>query len=470
MRNTITLILTILFFSQSLAQDKTIRLPIEPTSFGYDVYPLDSTGVMLLQRVGQVKSRMLTKKVKFFDKDLVQKNEFEISIDERYVVRDWVWDSRGVFFLYQKRMLQNQLGVMHVKPSGDNEFYNIPLVETMDIKHFHVFGNTAVIGGIFEWKPTFFLYEMETNRIIALQGVYQRNTNLIQSLVDKKYNVVSVLTSQGQLIGRVDYKLANYSFDGVLERSVDLKPKKGVDLVSAVMTNFKDGYQYVIGSYTQGMNKGYTGVYVAKIGPDGSQEYTYTPYFQLQGMYAHLGSERAERIVTKAKKQFDKKEKWITSRRMQFFLPHLSKERIYVSGFSTISSENNLYQFSMDFDGNPEILLNAPFQKRGNIIQLNTKFQNGFWTGKSWTYDEKFYFTNIFRGGLSQYVVGAQSPEVYNFPLVDFQPFKLFQDIERYMHYWYDNRIVTARMESDGMNGAKSTRVFIVTSWSVGSN
>ncbi len=243
MRSLFSFIFTCILLSQAVAQDKTIRLPIEQTSFGYDVYPLDSTGVMLLQRVGQVKSRMLTKKVKFFDKDLVQKNEFEISIDERYIVKNWVWDSRGVFFLYQKRMLQNQLAVMHVKPNGENEFFNIPLAETMDVKHFHVFGNTAVIGGIFEWRPIFFLYDMVSNRITALQGIYDTNTNLIQSLVDKKYNVVSVLTSQGQLIGRVDYKLSNYSLDGTLERSIDLKPEAGIDLVSAVMTNFKEGYQ-----------------------------------------------------------------------------------------------------------------------------------------------------------------------------------------------------------------------------------
>ncbi len=218
------------------------------------------------------------------------------------------------------------------------------------------------------------------------------------------------------------------------------------------------------------MNKGYTGVYVAKIGPDGSQEYTYTPYFKFYGMYDHFSEKKRERIVDRAEKQFNKRDKWITSRRMQFYLPHLSDEKIFVTGFSTIVSENNVYLFEIDYDGKPLLRLNAPFHKARNYFQLYTKFQNGFWAGKSWTHDKKFYFTSIFRGVMNQYVVYSDSSTSNFKRLVDFDPFRLFQNVERYMHYWYDNKIVTGRMESDGMNGLQSTRTFILTSWSICEN
>ena len=71
---------------------------------------------------------------------------------------------------------------------------------------------------------------------------------------------------------------------------------------------------------------------------------------------------------------------------------------------------------------------------------------------------------------MNQYVVNSDSSESKFKRLVDFDPFRIFQNIERYMHYWYDNKIVTGRMESDGMNGLKSTRTFILTSWSIGEN
>ena len=143
---------------------------------------------------------MLIKDVYYFNNQLEQQRMFEFEMDERYVKMDWVSDSRGLFILYQKRMLKNDLAVMHLEPNGTFNTYQIPLVETIDVRHFHVFGNNALIGGIFEWKPTFWLYEMDTKRLIALQGVYQPNVRLIQSIVDKKNNIISILTSNGHLI------------------------------------------------------------------------------------------------------------------------------------------------------------------------------------------------------------------------------------------------------------------------------
>lgn len=473
MRTFLSTLLLVLSSVSLHSQDKTIELPLDGLTSGYDVYPMGKSGVLVVDRSGLVKSRYLVKQVYHLDIDLEIQNTFSIQMDDRYRKVSWQADDEGVYFLYQKRLLQNELAIMHVKPNGEVEVNEIPLFEVMDIKHFHVANGNVLIGGIYEFKPIFFLYKLENNRIVPIQGLYDRNVNLIQSRIHKNAEVMSIVTSRqyGQNLRQFTHTIRSYDLEGNFLRKVKLETPNGEWINSTVVSDFIGTEEYVIGSYTDDGVRGHTGMYIAKIKADGSQEYKFTPYFQLPGFYTQYSDKRTDRIKTRAKEKYEKKGKWSTSRSLKFYVPQMGNDKIFVTAVKDIG-DPNVYQLAFDTNLDLVGLGVTPYQKNSTQGLLNQLNRDDLPIGLNWVHEDNFYFVSKWSGNYDRRWSGKLVTRIMNVNGVEAYESKiplLFENRihglrNRGMRYWYGNRMLTSgRIYLNGSTFGE----FVVTSWTL---
>ncbi len=476
MRTFLSTLLLVLSLISLHSQDKTIELSLNSLSPDYDVYPMGESGIFVVDRAGLVRSRYLVKQVYHLDTNLELKNSFSIQMDNRYDKISWQADDGGVYFLYQKGLLQNELAIMHVKPSGEWEVNEIPLFEVMDIKHFHVANGNVLIGGMFEFKPIFFLYKLENARIVSMQGLYDRNVNLIQSRIHKNAEVMSIVTSReyGQNLRQFTFAIRSYDLEGNFLRKVDLQTPNGEWINSAVVSDFIGTEEYVIGSYSDDGVRGQTGIYVAKIRADGSQEYKFTPYFKLPGFYTQYSEKRTEKLKTRAEEKYEKKGKWSTSYFLKFYIPQMGNDKIFVSA---VKNNNDTHVYQLAFNPNLDLvgLGVTPYQKNSTFGLLNQLNRDDLPIGLNWVHDDNFYFISKWSGNYDSRWSGRLVSRIMNVEGVEAYESKIPLVFEnrihgmrnRGMHYWYNNRMLTSgRIYPKGSTIGK----FVITSWTLDVN
>lgn len=426
--------------NHAYAQQQFLEFPISNNTIRYDLYPIDGAGFFVTKYEAIDKSREVVKNVFYYDQDFNLKHEFSIQVDGRFqVLRKWESDNGNAYLLYQRAA--SELFLMQLKPSGDYKTFEIPLVESMRIQHFHVMGDKALIGGVFDFMPTFFLFDFKEERLIALEGVYQPKIRLVQSKVDKEDRVITIVTADSYSNGKSTFMIRNFDFEGQLLRSVPLKPPGIPDLNSASVTNFQNGEQFVVGTYTDFGLEGSTGVYLAKILADGSQRFNLIPYFKLEGYYDHLPEREAARKLERANRRFLNKGGWSTSAELILNTPHLAGDRIH-----TMTSQGYYYQ----------VIFNTELQLQSGI------YNPDFRARRYWTKEDEF----MTLGWDKQLQISKTSAQGVDFYTQSLQ-LKEFGDGSEdiyisLLQHWYSNNILLGY--SFKRNGQK---YFAITSQSI---
>ena len=473
MRNFLTIALIIFSFNSLLGQKNLVDLPIDATSAGFDIIPLDTAGFYAIERVGLAQSRVLVKKGFHYDKDLVLKDTFAIEMDERFSLARWTSNATGAYFLYKKTRLKNELGLMHVSPEGSVNFNSVELDNDLIIQHFQLVGKNALVGGLFQFEPAFFIYDTQQNILRTLPGFRTKGVNLLQSTVDDANGIITIVTSAIYAeTNQLTYNIKNFNFEGDLLRDVFLNPNDNKNLLSVSVSNFLNDSQFIYGAYGDEKTQGASGVYSIELLPAGTQKQSFTPFFEIENIYDHMSTNKAQRIVSQARKAFEKRGRWSTRERPQLYTPKLGDDHIYYALEMDMDSKENLFQIVMNKDN--QIVNTSNTAINQNSINRYTnrspydfvRKSNAYRILKSgvvWEFNNKFYYAYRNGDSVEAKIIDENNSKLVKKAIPKVEDVKVFRNLEEKIFPWYGNKVLVATLESRNNESRDAPRHMIVT-------
>lgn len=173
----------------------------------------------------------------------------------------------------------------------------------LTLSHFEVLGNGLIFGGESNGRPAIVFYDLRTKRPKVLPGIYNNKSSIIAIETSDKFGMFSVLVSEKTQTKDFSITIKVFSIQGEVIYSSTLKTELEKSLIDAVSTNFKNGIQYVAGTYANRNTDRSLGFYLAGVHKGHQLFIKYHPYADLENFFSYLKEKQAGRM----KKRIERK-------------------------------------------------------------------------------------------------------------------------------------------------------------------
>lgn len=234
----------------------------------------------------------------------------EINIKESF---DLVgYDLEGDFFyaLMQKGSSSNSekyLIEINLETDEINEF---PLenIYPMDLKEFFVLNRHAVFLGNAEMRPVLQIYNISDNDVYTVQGIYGKETLVLQLRKDSELEIIDVLISRRDKYKQKQVSVLSFDVLGnkIREVIIEKLDESNMEIVEGLLTPIEDFQQSVIGTYGLKRREAYQGIYIADINEFGEYALKYYTMEDFPNFYNYLNEKQRERKWKELEKQFEK--------------------------------------------------------------------------------------------------------------------------------------------------------------------
>lgn len=318
------------------------RFSLKPSQ-GRSYFLIGDKGYLEVDGEGTVENKIRTRKVKFFNLSGELQNEYTFSLDFQLYAVNGSIDEFGPYFLIKKA--PDEILIIHLKEKGFTQ-HEISLIDPMIVYNFDVVNDKAIIGGIMDYRPMFFLYNFQTQGISPFDALYNTKKEFVESHVDLKQGIVTLFSQASGV-----YNIKNFSLEGQLLSSQDVTT--GINdkiLRSARVSRLVDGSQFVVGTYSDLGTQLYTGLYVIKYDLQGRSNSVFTPYFKLDNFFDHLPDSRKDRVVSRAKAKWERRETWSTAMNLRFREPFFKGKYAVATALCFNGPYKNIFSIGLDLD------------------------------------------------------------------------------------------------------------------------
>jgi len=178
----------------------------------------------------------------------------------------------------------------------------------MELKEFFVLNRNAVFFGTADTRPIVQIFDIEANNVYTVQGIYSKETSILQLRKDSDLGIIDVLVSR-----RDKYKtkqVSVLSFDEIgnkiREVTIDQLNDSNLEIVEGILTPINDYQQSVIGSFGQRRREAYQGIYIADINEFGEYNIKYYTMEDFRNFFNYLNERQRERKLNELEKSFKK--------------------------------------------------------------------------------------------------------------------------------------------------------------------
>lgn len=186
-------------------------------------------------------------------------------------------------------------------------------IYSMDLKEFFVLDRNAVFMGISEGRPVIQIFDMDANNVYTVQGIYGKDSKVLQLRKDSELGVIDVLLSK-----RDKYKMKQITvltFDEfgnkVREVNIDKTRDSNLELVEGILTPIQNYQQSLIGVYGQRRREAYHGIYLTDINEFGEYDIKYYTMEDFPNFYNYLNERQRLRKQREVERSIER-EKPIT--------------------------------------------------------------------------------------------------------------------------------------------------------------
>lgn len=170
------------------------------------------------------------------------------------------------------------------------EEFDISNILLMDLKEFYVMNGNVILMGVSESLPVIQIFEMESNNIITAQGIYSKNSEIMQLRKDQELGVIDVLISKLDQYKKKKVSILTFDLEGNKLRDVDVgsleNPK--LEIVEGVLTPFQKYRQALIGTFGKRRKEASQGIFLAEINEFGEVNKKYYTLGDLKNFYNYL--------------------------------------------------------------------------------------------------------------------------------------------------------------------------------------
>lgn len=153
-------------------------------------------------------------------------------------------------------------------------------------------------------RPIVQILNIETNDLITVQGVYSKDTNVIQIRKDSALGLIDVLVSKRDRLKVKQLTVFSFDEEGNKIREVNIEnpnPREN-EFTEGVLTPYFDYQQSIIGTYGRKRREAYLGLYITDINEFGEYETKFYTMEDFPNFYNYLKDKQRERKIKRLEK------------------------------------------------------------------------------------------------------------------------------------------------------------------------
>lgn len=290
------------FISASIAQitqPQRFELEIESQEEYPTIFSLEEKGIMFFRESDEKGARGM-KKWEFTAIDPTLKTRWTklYDIDYDQIILGYAYSGEQVSFLLRQGLSEKDdyfIINMDVS-SGDTVHHMVKKLVPMELTHFEVVGNTSLIGGIINNRPTLVHYDFRSGRSKVIPGIYKGESKILELKIDQKNKTFNVLITEKTIDRLMTITLMSFDEDGVLLQNTKLDAEEDKSLIFAASTPFKENEIMVSGTYSHKRSSYSRGIFIARVDPFGNQAIDYYTYADLDNFFKYMPAKREARV------------------------------------------------------------------------------------------------------------------------------------------------------------------------------
>ena len=270
------------------------------------IFSLEEKGIMFFRESAENGARGMRKwEFTAIDSTLKSRWTKQYDIDYDQVMLGYAHSGGQASFLFRQGLSdKDDYFIINIDiSSGDTVHHIVKKLIPMELTHFEVVGNTALIGGIINNRPTLVHYDFRTGKSKVIPGIYRGESKILELKINQENKTFNVLITEKTLDRLLTITLMSFDENGVLLQNTKLDAEGDKSLIFAASTPFKEDEIMVTGTYSHKRSSYSRGVFIARIDPLGNQEIDYYTYADLENFFKYMPAKREARV----KKRIERK-------------------------------------------------------------------------------------------------------------------------------------------------------------------
>lgn len=234
-------------------------------------------------------------------------NEFEetwsksLEVSKSLFIKGYDFNGDQTYVLFQDRTESRILKIVRVDPYNDSitEFEPRRLTE-MEVTNFDVIQNSAVIAGYISNRPAAFVYNMDNEKLVTLNNVYQNKSELLEVKINADSLTFNIAVAVQDEKKDRTVQINTYDFEGNPIRDYELITPNNYQLMTASTSSIFAVEQLTVGLYNLNLGTSPSGVYVNHVNRKGQQTMNFLPFGEFNTFFAHEGEKRAAKLKRKS--------------------------------------------------------------------------------------------------------------------------------------------------------------------------
>lgn len=256
----------------------------------------------------------LKTKLQFFvaDQDLNSEPIHEVSIKDNYDLLGYDIDNGIFYVLLQKGTTLSTDKYLIAIDLQSKEATEVDLSKLlgMELQEFVVFDGSVALMGLIENRPAVQLFRLEDGSIFTLEGIYFRDSKILQVRKDSELGLLDILVSKRNRFKEKQLTLLSFDNQGNKMRDILIQDSEDREneLVEGVLTGIQDYQQHMLGTFGLRRREAYRGLYISEINQFGEYEMKKYTMEDFPNYYAYLTEKQElkkiraiEKIIEKGK-------------------------------------------------------------------------------------------------------------------------------------------------------------------------
>jgi len=181
-------------------------------------------------------------------------------------------------------------------------------IYAMDLKEFFVLNRNAVFLGTADFRPMLQIFDMDANNVFTVQGIYGKETLVMQLRKDSELGIIDALISKRDKFKTKQVSILSFDQEGSKVREVNIErlQDNNQEIIEGMLTPIDNYQQSLIGTYGLRKREAYQGLYIAEINEFGEYQIKYYTLEDFPNFYNYLNERQQEKRWRELEKQFNK--------------------------------------------------------------------------------------------------------------------------------------------------------------------
>jgi hypothetical protein len=186
----------------------------------------------------------------------------------------------------------------------------IPLanIYAMELQEFFVLNRSAIFMGNADLRPIVQIFDIIDNNVMTVQGVYFKDTKILQLKKESELGVLDLLVSRRDKFKMKQISLMTFDDNGNKIREVVIEKLKdpNIELVEGILTPIQNYQQSIIGTFGDRRRESYQGIYLTDINEFGEYNIKYLTLENFPNFFNYMKEKQREKKLQELEKSFAK--------------------------------------------------------------------------------------------------------------------------------------------------------------------